>query len=243
MRCWPPATATATAVGRDAGGGGGDGDGAGTGRAGGDKDGVAGSDTSDTTGTTSTTVGDGTQRTTTTLGRGSGGTVGTGPGPGETTTTTGTEPPGDRTPPVIGLLTRDDGDIDAQPGIRCPYPATTTLRAAVSDDTGVGSVVVYWSTERHSGSIKLAADGQGGWPARSGRSSTSRCTSRPSSRCPGPSRRPTSPATGRRRRPPAGGRSASTPARDPADAQAQSLAQTGRRPAGTTRWAGGRGAS
>ncbi len=61
------------------------------------------------------------------------------------------------------MLTRDDGDISAQPGIRCPYPTTTTLRAAVSDDTGVGSVVVYWSTERHSGSIKLAADGQGGW--------------------------------------------------------------------------------
>ena len=54
------------------------------------------------------------------------------------------------------------------PGLVCRYPTTTSLAATVSDDSGVGSVVAYWSTTHHSGSIKLNSDGQGNYIATLG---------------------------------------------------------------------------
>jgi hypothetical protein len=145
----------------------GDTDGAGNGgRRGSDKDGVSDPTSTSVDTSTATTAGRGV---TTTLGTSPspaappqpGRPAGPGPGGGETTTTAG-EPAGDRTPPSISSLA-GGGNIGAPvPGVACQYPTSTTLAARVSDDdSGVGSVVAYWSTSRHSGSIKLNPDGQG----------------------------------------------------------------------------------
>jgi hypothetical protein len=140
-----------------------DGDSAGS-RRGSGKDGIS-EETSTSLDTSTSAPGS----TSTTVGRGATATVGAapeagGPGPGPgggDTTTTAPEPEGDRTPPTISSL-GGGGNISAPvPGLACRYPTTTSLAARVSDDSGVGSVVAYWSTTRHSGSVKLNPDGQG----------------------------------------------------------------------------------
>jgi hypothetical protein len=75
--------------------------------------------------------------------------------------------PRDTTPPVATSLSRSVGDISAN--LRgCQFPTTTVLSATLTDDIGVASATIAWSTKGHSGTLTMAPAGNDTWSATLG---------------------------------------------------------------------------